>query len=290
MDLELIRPEPEHVPELGRIFFESFQEFFDRHRAPADLPSREMAMGAMGMFIERPDFYGVAARSGGELIGSNFYSSTDAVAGVGPITVKSNVQARGVGRALMQNVVDHALANHGPQVRLVQDAINMTSLSLYSSIGFDVREPLILTELKPAPTPDESVRPVTEQDVDTCDGLCREIYKVSRKNELLVALVHGEEPGMTPYLREREGRIVGYAVPGFFGYGVAETNDDLLTILTQALRHLPPGSARWLCPARNTELYRMALRSGARALRCLNLMSIGPYEAPEGTWSPSIAY
>lgn len=289
MALELVRPTPEHVPALSEILFRAFKDLFDRHGLPLDIPSVEFAAMAMNMFITRPDFYGVAARVDGEIVGSNFTSLTDAVAGVGPITVKTGLQSKGVGRALMQNVVDYALAHHGPQVRLVQDAINMVSLSLYTSIGFDVREPLVLLTM-PRGNGDASVRRVTPNDLDACDELCRRIYKVSRKNELAGCVAHGEAMALIPFLRERSGRIVGCVVPGFFGFGVAETNDDLLAILTTAVPQLPPGNPNFLCPSRNADLYRRCLKSGSRAIRALHLMSIGPYGSPDGAWFPSITY
>ncbi len=290
MSLELVRPTSDAVAPLGSIFFVAFKELLDRHGLELDIPTLDVANWAMGMFISRPDFYGVAARLDGQLVGSNFASYTDPVAGVGPITVKPGLQARGVGKALMKHVVDHALANHGPRVRLVQDAINMVSLSLYTSLGFDVREPLVLLTLPPAESADPSVRPVTQADLTECSALFERIYGVSRVNELALTLAHGAEMGTAAYLREREGRIVGYAIPGFFGHGVAETNDDLLTILRTGMRTCAPSMSRFLCPSRNADLYRKALAAGARALRGLHLMSIGPYTEPTAAWFPSIAY
>jgi len=289
MKLELIPPAPEHVPALAEILFRAFKDLYDRHGLPPDIPSVEFATAAMNMFVTRPDFYGVVARQGGEIVGSNFTSLTDPVAGVGPITVKPGVQSKGIGRALMQNVVNYAIEHHGPQVRLVQDAINMVSLSLYTSLGFDVREPLVLLTM-PRGNPDPAVRRVTASDIDACDELCRRVYKVSRKNELAGCVAHGAAMGLIPFLRERGGRIVGCAVPAFFGFGVAETNEDLMAIFTTAVPELPPGHPNFLCPSRNGDLYRRCLKAGSRAIRALHVMSIGPYESPEGAWFPSIAY
>lgn len=290
MSLELFRPSSGDIPRLADIFFRAFKELLDRHQLPLDIPSVEIAAGAMDSFVNRPDFYGVGARVDGQVVGSNFANYSDAVAGVGPITVEPALQAKGIGRALMKHVVDHALANHGPQVRLVQDAINMVSLSLYTSLGYDVQEPLVLLTFAPAAQADPAVRPVTPDDVDACGALIERIYTVTRTNELRAALAHGKAHGMVPFLRERGGRVVACAIPGFFGFGVAETNDDLCAVLTSGARDLPPFMARFLCPSRNGDLYRQMLRAGARAQRALHLMSIGPYETPRGAWFPSIAY
>src|SRR5215204_4098113 len=61
---------------------------------------------------------------------------------IGPITVDPSVQGGGVGRQLMQAVIERARGAMG--ARLVQDAFNTRSYSLYASIGFDLREPLLL--------------------------------------------------------------------------------------------------------------------------------------------------
>jgi GNAT superfamily N-acetyltransferase len=278
------------TPELARIFFTAFDTLFKKHQVPGDVPNVEVAIGAMQMFTSRPDIYGVAAVLDGKIIGSNFVQLTDTVAGVGPITVDPAAQARGVGRALMQNVIDHSRRTLGPRVRLDQDAVNTTSISLYSSLGFDVMEPLLLVDQKPAETPDPTVRPATESDLPAAIELCSKLYKVPRTNELRLALAHGAAMGMIPHVRHRQGKLTALVVPGFFGFGVADSNDDLLATVTTAIRGGTPFTMRWLVPARNTELYRMVMKSGGRLARLCNLMSMGPYETPSGAWFPSIAY
>lgn len=44
----------------------------------------------------------------GQIIGSNFLLHADEVAGVGPITVDPHLQARGIGRSLMEWAVNIA--------------------------------------------------------------------------------------------------------------------------------------------------------------------------------------
>jgi GNAT superfamily N-acetyltransferase len=290
MGLELVRAKVEMAEELGRIFFEAFDQFHKGHRVPVDIPSVAVGIEGMKMFTGRPDYYGVAAVLDGKIVGSNFVSLTDATAGVGPITVDPAVQARGVGRMLMQHIVDYARKQHGPQVRLVQDAVNTTSVSLYSSIGFDLMEPLFLVEQRPADAADPTVRVATEKDVPAADAMLQRIYRVSRVNEFRMAVQTGAAMGMAPHVRERNGKMVAAVIPGFFGFGVAETNEDLLATVTTAARQAGPFTKRWLLPARNTALYRAVLQSGARLARMCNLMAMGPYESPAGAWFPSIAY
>jgi GNAT superfamily N-acetyltransferase len=295
MSLEIVPSRAEHVPELARIVFEAFKGIHDRHRFPLDIPSMDVALHMTDMLVHRPDFYGVAAILDGKIVGSNFTQISDAVSGVGPITVDPACQARGVGRALMRHIVDWSLANHGPMVRLVQDGFNMASLSLYTSIGFTVVEPLVLMGVSPADRADATVRPLESKDLPACEALCAKILKVSRKNELAFMIEHGVKAGFIPHGRFEAERLVAYVIPGFFGHGVAQSADDFLTTVTQTARNVPPPAHKVFIPARNGELFRQALDLKMRSIKLMSLMAMGPYEDPltpatGAAWAPSIAY
>ena len=77
---------------------------------------------------------------------------------------------------LMEAVIERGKTGAG--VRLVHDAFNSTSLSLYSSLGFEVREPLSLMEgqLHNDVPPDVTVRALKEEDYAGCAELCRLIH------------------------------------------------------------------------------------------------------------------
>ena len=171
-------------------------------------------------------------------------------------------------------------------VRLVQDAFNTTSMSLYGSLGFDVKEPLALMQPPPAEEADPTVRPVTATDLPAIEELSRRFYKVSRRNEVAAAIG-------SPFayiLREREARVVGYYTQGLLGHGVAETEDDMVVMVQQAARALPPGHARCFCPLTDGNLFRRFLAADFRTIKPMNLMAMGPYERPDGVWVPSVMY
>lgn len=279
-------PQPEHVSELGRICYEAFKDIADRHGFTPDFPSVQVARTMMGMLVERKDVYGVAAVVNGELAGSDFLSLSDPIAGVGPITVDCAFQGRDLGRALMQNVIDYAGSHNIARVRLLQDAFNTASLSLYASLGFEVKHSVAEVHLNAAVKADASVRPVHQDDLAALDEICQKNYKTSRRNELAAAV----RAGLSPVLRERGGKFTGYLIPGLFGHGVAETCDDAIALATQAARLIPHERARSLCPLENGALFQAFLRAGCRTVKMLNLMAMGPYEAPESVWMPSILY
>jgi predicted N-acetyltransferase YhbS len=284
--LELVPTLAEHVDELGRICYEAFKDIHDRHHFPLDFPSVAFARQMMRMLVQGESHYGVAALRDRQLAGSNFLWLSDEVAGVGPISTEVPLQGCGIGRALMQDVVDRAKRSGFERIRLVQDAFNMASLSLYASVGFDVKEALVLMQPGPAPYPDKTVRSATAGDLDSIDGLSRAIYKVSRRNEVAEALTFG----FPVLVREHGSRVVGYLTPILIGHGVAETPDDALALVGQAGRMLPPEDVRIFCPLSEGELYRQFLKAGCRAIKVMNLMTIGPYERPDGVWMPSVLY
>ncbi len=286
MEIELVTVEPKHVNELGRICFEAFKSIHDRHAFPRDFPTLESAIKAIGMLVHSKEFYGVEALIDGRPVGSNFLSLMDSVAGVGPITVDPGCQTRGIGRALMKDVIDYADRNNIRQVRLLQDSFNMASLSLYCSLGFDLKETVVLMEAAPSAKADKSVRRVVKTDLPAIEGLSRRIYKVSRRDE--VAFV--QQNGFPIFLREKGGRVTGYSMPGLFGHGVAETEEDAIALIGESTRALQPGCSLFFCPLREPELYRKALGAGCRALKVMNLMAKGPYDPPDEFWMPSVLY
>ncbi|HTY86725.1 MAG TPA: GNAT family N-acetyltransferase [Candidatus Acidoferrum sp.] len=281
-----MRPEPRHVPALARLCFEAFKRIHERHGFPLDIPNVDLAAQIIGRFVARTDFYGVAAQVDGRLVGSNFMSAMDAIGGVGPITVDPAFDGRGIGRALMQDVLDYARRNGRKQVRLLQDSFNLKSFSLYASLGFDQRTPIGLMDAKPAVRPDPAVRPVSASDLPRLDELTRRFYKCSRRGEISFLL----NLNVPAFMREYGGRITGYFIPGFLGHGVAETGDDALALIGEAARHVKPDLGLFFCPLIRGDFYRAALKSGHRLRKIMTYMTCGPFAPPEGIWMPSIGY
>jgi len=141
-ELKLRPGRAEDAVELGRICFDAFGAISKAHNFPPDFPSPDVATGLISMILTRSDVYDVVAEENGRTVGSNFLWKGDAVAGVGPITVDTNVQNSSIGRALMTDVLAHADKNGILSVRLVQAAFHNRSLSLYTKLGFDAVEPL----------------------------------------------------------------------------------------------------------------------------------------------------
>ncbi|WP_448572315.1 GNAT family N-acetyltransferase [Trichothermofontia sp.] len=282
--LKLIPLHQDHVPDLARICHEAFSHFHDRHALPHDVPDLETGMQIISHLAARPDYAGVVATIGDQIVGSNFLLHGDPVAGVGPITVAPQTQARGIGRALMQWVIEESQHRGIHQVRLFQEATNTTSLSLYSHLGFSWRSAAALMQAQPALTDDASIRPLTLQDLDSVKALSVAAYGFSRAGDA-TQLLAAQIPG---FIREREGRAVGYWLTSLFGHAGATTDDDLLALIAHAARHVPPSLGVFICPLDRPDFFRRALAAGHRTRKVLSYMSLGQFTEPSGPYLPSI--
>ena len=278
------RARPEDLAVCAQICYDAFYKINTDHRFPPEFPSLDAPRNVLQMMFSHPGFYCVVAESGGRIVGSNCLDERSSIAGVGPVTVDPGTQNRGVGRLLMQAVIDRARERNFPGVRLVQAAFHSRSLSLYTKLGFDPREPLSCMQ-GPAigrSTEGCSVRAAVESDLEQCNRVCRRVHGHDRAGELADAV------GKTAVVVERHGRITGYAtVIGFFGHAACETLLDLQALIAAAERFEGPGI---LVPTRNAELFRWCLANGLRVIEPMTLMSMGLYGEPAGAYLPSILF
>ena len=285
MNLRLRNGGPADAELCGSICFDAFTAIARQHNFPPDFPSPEVAVQLFSHLFSRSDIHSVVAEMDGRVIGSNFLWENTVIAGVGPITVDPAVQNGTVGRRLMEHVVERARENHFVGIRLVQAAYHNRSLSLYTKLGFNSREPLstIQGPVLGIGIPGHDVRPALEGDMPDCNRLCIQVHGHDRKSELLDAIRQ-----QTATVVECEGRITGYAtVVGFFGHAVAKDNEDLKALIGAAPAFPGPG---FLLPTRNSELLRWCLEKGLRVVQPMTLMSMGLYNQPDGAFLPSVVY
>jgi len=279
------RARPEDAPVSGRICYEAFTKISTEHGFPPDFPSVEVATGVLSMMFSHPGFFCVVAESGGQILGSNCLDERSAIAGVGPITIDPEIQNKGVGRALMEAVLARSAERGFQGARLLQAAFHNRSLSLYTKLGFDTREPISAMQgpaIKLA-TRGCSVRPARLEDLEECNRLCVSVHGHDQGGELRDAIAQG-----TAVAAERGGRVVAYTTMiGFFGHTVGETNADVQALIANADAFVGPGI---LVPTRNAGLFRWCLENGLRVVQPLTLMTLGFYQEPSGAFLPSILY
>jgi predicted N-acetyltransferase YhbS len=278
--------EPGDTEACAQILFDAFGKIHDHHQFPRDFPMLEAAVGLMEVWIPHPSIWGVVAEIDGRIVGSNFLDERDPIRGVGPITVDPECQNSGVGRKLMAAVLERRQG--APGIRLLQDAFHMRSLSLYQSLGFDVKEPVAVMTGKPrsGPDPGVEVRPLEERDLDQCATLCEKVHGFERTNELRDSI-----RALVPFVAVREGRIAAYASSVTFwpmNHGVAESEGEMKALLRGAAAAVEEPLA-FLVPLR-TGLFRWGLAEGLRLTKPMNLMALGEYQEPRGSWYPSVLY
>jgi predicted N-acetyltransferase YhbS len=276
---------PEDTAESARICYDAFSTINAVHGFPCDFPGPEHAVGVITAMFSSPGHYCVVAEVDGRIAGSNCIDERSVIAGLGPITVDPNAQNARVGRKLMDAVIEHAQSRGAVGVRLVQAAFHNRSLSLYTNLGFDVREPLSCMQgrCRDSNVPGCTIRPAEAADVPACNELSRRVHGFDRGGELPEAIHEG-----SARVVERGGRITGYTTAlAFFGHGTAESNLDLQALIASAESFGGPGI---LIPSRNAALFRWCLASGLRVVQPMTLMSMGLYNEPAGAWFPSILF
>jgi L-amino acid N-acyltransferase YncA len=237
------------------------------------------------MLFSTPGLYCVVAEIEGRIVGSNVLDERAIIMGIGPVSVDPDVQNHGVGRNLMQAVIDRANERHAAGIRLVQAAFHNRSLSLYTNLGFDVREPLTCVQgrTRERNVPGCQVRPAEAADLDACNLLSHQVHGFDRGADLAQSIKNG-----TAVVVERAGRITGYAgALAFSNHGTAETNLDMQALFASAESF---GGSGILVPSRNTALLRWCLANGLRVVQPMTLMSIGLYNQPDGAWFPSVLF
>ena len=288
MPIQIRAMRVEDVETCGRICYEAFKGISENHNFRPDFPNAQLGIDLMRMLVDSPNTFSVVAEQDGEVVGSNHLMEYDAIRAVGPITVDPDAQAKGVGRMLMEAVIARGKESAG--IRLVQDSFNTASLSLYASLGFDIKEPLALMEgeLKGDQPADVTVRAIEEDDYEACAELCRKIHGFDRLNEL-----KNMPPFVTTLVAVRDGRLNAYASAPYFwvtNHAVAETEEDMRALLIGAGNLVQDQPITFLLPTRHTNLFRWCLKHGMRVIKPLTLMAMGEYHEPRGCYLPSVGY
>jgi predicted N-acetyltransferase YhbS len=275
---------PDDAQACGRICYESFETIGKQHNFPGSFQSAEEAAGVLDGLIAHPGFYGVVAERDDTVIGSGFMDERSTVSGIGAVTVDPTTQNGGVGKQMMQHLLDRATSKGTPGVRLLQAAFHARALTLYAKLGFRIREGMAIMN-GPAinlEVPGRTVRLATEADLPACDAICLAVHGHTRHGELADGITSG-----TALVVECGGRVTAYASSlAFFGHAVGESWDDLKALIGAVPFIPPPGI---LVPLRSP-LFHWGLEHGLRVGVVMNLMSVGLYNEPAGAYLPSVLY
>lgn len=209
----------------------------------------------------------------GRLMGSCFYRARETHCSLGIMNVHPAYFATGVGKALLQHIVDFSRAQ-GKPLRLVSSAMNLDSFSLYTRAGFVPRQTyqdLLLTVPTAGlgPTP-PGVREAEPADVDGMAELELEVAGISRVKDYRYMIENREGFWHVSIAEDDDGRIAGFLAscghPGFnmLGPGVARGEEQAASLLLAELNVNAGRTPVFLVPVQYGGLVRRAYDWGAR--------------------------
>jgi len=282
---------PEQAEAVGTLVYRAFKDIAERHNFEPAFSTPELAQVIVRMLAQTEGYESYLLSEDGRPAACNFGDERDEVIGVGPVAVAVDRQGQGLGRRVMEALLERAERNGVRSVRLVQVAYNMQSFSLYHNLGFDVKDMLANVRGRPGAgeQPVDRVREYTRADLDACDTLHREVLGMGRRQD-----IEFMSNLAAPLVVEREGRIAGYLTrfPGaetFVTHGAARDERALRDLLI-GMGRASPGELHFLMPAAQAETLRWAMGQGFQLLELDSYMVRGEYQPPMGAWVPSPFY
>lgn len=287
MNIIIRRATSADIDACSRINYEAFKDISDRHQFPnTDFPTLDFSTEIIGLLIESPSLFDIVAENDGLVVGCGFMDERNPIRGIGPVSVDRTFQGKGTGRQIMKALLEQGQEAVG--IRLVQESFNMASLSLYISLGFEVKEPFVLMEgkLRSLPLSGVEVRQMVSQDVDECKALCMKLYGCDRTSDFEYAL-----SDLSPWVACKQGQIVAYTCAvSAFAHSVAETEADMQALLLGVAASNSEAQISFHLPMRYASLCRWCLQEGLRAIKPLAVMAVGEYRQPQGCYFPSFVY
>jgi predicted N-acetyltransferase YhbS len=284
-----IRPaEPRDVDVAGDVNFVAFHRVALEHGMPPAVTTPAESRRYIRYLLEFDPLGGVVAEEDDRVVGVAWLHPRGAVATIGPVAVDPHVQGRGVGRRLVERLVD--VAGKGvAQIRLVQESYNAVSLGLYLRLGFRVVAPLLELELTAPPPPAPrapsgvAIRAATPEDRPRILARDARAFGAQRPQSVDLNLRRGRV-----LVADAGGALAGYAMAiGFdalalLGAASADDPDLLLGLLARLAEelHVPGRSVRILVPAADRRLVEGLLALGFRVFRAYHYMVRGGGTAP----------
>jgi ribosomal protein S18 acetylase RimI-like enzyme len=285
-----IRPaEPRDVERAGDVNFVAFYRAALAHGLPPVVTTPAESRRYIRYLLDFDPLGGLVAEEDDDVIGVAWLHPRGAVATVGPVAVEPRHQGRGIGRRLLERLIE--IAGKGvPQIRLVQESYNAASLALYLRTGFRVVAPLIELELPPdvavaAPraTPGVVVRAAADDDRMRLVARDARAFGAQRPQSIDLYLRRGRV-----LVAEEAGTLAGYAMGigfdamAFLGSASADEAETLLLLLTALASGLggQGRTIRIVVPATDRRLVEGLLALGFRVFRACHYMVRGGGTAP----------
>lgn len=285
--------DPDDIGPLGDVIYEAFRDVAVAHGFRPAFGSPDQVRLLLNTFrmTERATMVTAAGASGP--IGAACMNVRGEAAGIGPVAVSPRTQADGVGRAMMVELLRRADAEGCRSVCLTQAAYNVVSFSLYSKLGFVVRDAFAGVEgTLDAPEVDTSgVRPMRPGETDAATALDTRLTGFRRAPDF--ALLRNIGPG---WVLERGGQMRGYLLTlplgdtTHLGPAGAEDDEGLLALIGAAARDLAGTTLSANAVTSQPKVLRWLLERGMHVESLGTWMVRGDYTPPSGRHLRSVGF
>ena len=266
MDIRTLKPTDTEAA--GALLYGAFESAAGDHGVAAPWDDEAQTRALLERHLEGASSRAVVAEEGGALVGVGAVRLRGEVATIGPLA--TYIQGRGIGGALLDELLRRADEAGTLAQRLYVDAWNPSAFALYAGRGFGVIDTVAHIERAPAPGPAlESsrgleVRAFEARDQDEVARLDRRLTGHDRPADLAerVRLVARRRGDVVAYLGTGE---VGGTV--LLGPVVAVDASDLFTLISHALAEAGHG---WSAAARPLRA-RLSTTAPAACMAALGL-------------------
>lgn len=249
-DFDIVKASPAQVRDGARIIYEAFKEQYGAVQV-ASFPNPEAVEIILFSGYVHDDCCEVITavdRSSKQVIGINILWTYDGVAAIGPVAVDMKIQAKGIGRRMMDHAIQVAKERfHCTSIRLQHLTSVARSFGLYAAIGFKVQEMVHVLEgwlLEDSSDHGLTFRVMTEEDFVAIDEAHKAALGHSRLNELRIsmALMKAGVPARTCMIAlDREDKLVAFT-SGFIsmGFSLARSPAALRALYVAWCKHIKP--------------------------------------------------
>lgn len=290
MDIEIRRMVRADIAEVGRIGVEAFNDLMARHNRPPLYPDPQVGPLAATAYLTTDPECSFVATENRRIVGSIFYRRRGDTVSVGPATVAPADQGRGVGRRLLESVIEREPGARS--MRLMQDSLNLASFELLLRIGYRLGEEVAMLTLpagfREDREGDADVRPAGSEDLTEILAMDRRLCGSDRRKDFEFLRRFGKllvlHSGKT--LR---GYLAQMPTPGrtMLGPGGAEDSEALLRLVLHAVAETL-GELSLLLPAWSRDTIKPLLDTGFRLVGLANLMCRGEWQPPSGAHAYSL--
>jgi GNAT superfamily N-acetyltransferase len=293
MPTATVRPlEERDADRAGDVNFVAFHDVALRHGQQPVVTTPADARSYVRHLLSFDPLGGLVAELDGGVVGMAWIHQRRPVATIGPIAVEPRVQGRGIGRLLVERCIETA-GPRIPQIRLVQESFNATSLALYLRTGFRVVSPLVELELAPGArvvgvgASGARLRAAGAADRARLVERDARAFGAPRPQSIDLYLRSGRA-----LVAERGTALAGYAFGiglgpvAYLGSASADDADVLLELLASLTLELHGAQTglRTLVPANDRRLVEGLLGIGFRVFRACHYMVRGGGTAPPSNY------